>query len=276
MLPESARPWGTRLLVRDLQQEERFYEGTLGFQPTRKAPGTVRMEAPGGHAFVDLVEEPDAPSRPAGTEGLFHVAFLVPSRRDLGALLRRFQKEGTQLSGAADHGVSEALYLQDPEGNGIEIYCDRPREEWPSRGDEIAMGTEPLEAKALLSTAETAKWLPEGTQLGHVHLEVLDLDAASRFFESLGLEVTQTSYPGARFLALDGYHHHVGLNRWNVRRARQEGAAGLAAVDWRLEDPATALSSLLEDDGRRSRQEEGAIVVEDTIGIPHRFAPGSN
>ncbi len=153
-----------------------------------------------------LHENPHAP-KPTGRAGLFHVALLYPSRPALGAALRRLIEHGWPLTGASDHQVSEALYLEDPGGVGIELYHDRPREEWGE------MTTLPLDLGALLKDA--APFYSPPAQIGHVHLQALDLESSREFYvDGLGLDVMASRH-GALFLAADGYHHHLGINRWN-------------------------------------------------------------
>ncbi|MGI9557937.1 MAG: VOC family protein [Solirubrobacterales bacterium] len=158
---------------------------------------------------------PYAPPPPRST-GLFHLAILVPDRAELARAGRRIADAGWRLSGVADHLVSEALYLDDPEGNGIEIYRDRPRSEWSYEGDELQMATLPLDLEGLLeSVDESTASLVAGTRLGHVHLKVADLASAQSFYtDVIGLEITARSYRGAAFLSTGGYHHHVGINTW--------------------------------------------------------------
>ena len=195
-----------------------------------------------GSPLVELVPGPDAPSRPPRSTGLFHLALLVPTRADLARTLRRVAGSGWPLSGASDHLVSEALYLSDPEGNGIELYRDRPRDEWPIAGDSVEMATLPLDLESLLGEpgGETAAVsMPEGTILGHVHLQVADLDAAEAFWvDALGLDVTARGYPGALFTSAGGYHHHVGLNTWAGPGAPSPppGARGLVRFEVVLPD----------------------------------------
>jgi catechol 2,3-dioxygenase len=172
----------------------------------------------GAGDLVVLHEEPGA--RPAGRHaGLFHVALLHPSREELAQALARVTDAGVRLQGAADHGVSEALYLADPDGNGLELYVDRPRENWPagSGGSRVGMFTAPLDLRALLETVRGQERRPRsstGLVVGHVHLHVGDLARALAFYgDALGLE-RMTSLPGAEFLAAGGYHHHLAVNTW--------------------------------------------------------------
>ena len=170
-------------------------------------------------AVVELVGRPDAPRRPHGTTGLFHLAILLPGRADLARALRRVTDAGWRFTGASDHLVSEALYLHDPDGNGIEIYRDRPREQWRFVDGELQMDTLPLDLDSVLgelSGADTeANGMPAGTRIGHVHLNVAELSAAEDFYAgALGFDVTVRGYPGALFLSTGGYHHQIGVNTW--------------------------------------------------------------
>jgi catechol 2,3-dioxygenase len=215
-LPADALLGAIRLRVADVERLTRFYREAIGLRVLEEGPLT-RLGADGS-ALVELEAAPDAPPRPAHTTGLFHLALLVPTRADLAAALRRVVAAGWRLSGASDHLVSEALYLSDPEGNGIELYRDRPRGEWPVADGVLQMDTLPLDLGDLLSESDEAAGdpgMPPGTTLGHVHLQVADLVAAERFWvDALGFEVVVRGYPGALFVAAGGYHHHVGLNTW--------------------------------------------------------------
>jgi catechol 2,3-dioxygenase len=206
------------LTVTDLDRSLAFYRDILGLVPTRQDDGQVLLAEPDGTVLLALAG--GAAARAAAGPGLFHFALLVPERRDLARALAGLRAAEWPLQGAADHAVSEALYLADPDGHGIEIYADRPRAAWRRSGGELVMGTAPLDFKGLLVEAGGdigSAWagLPAGTVVGHIHLSVGDLAAAERLFAGqLGMEVTVRSYPGALFLAYDGYHHHVGANVW--------------------------------------------------------------
>jgi catechol 2,3-dioxygenase len=170
--------------------------------------------------ILELTGDPRAQRRPSGTTGLYHFAVLVPSRADLGQALRRVIEAGWRFTGASDHLVSEALYLNDPEGNGIEIYRDRPREEW-RRDDEgvLQMATLPLDLDGVLGEVDGAQPVPQempaGTGMGHIHLQAANLRDAEAFYAgALGFDVMVRTYPGALFVSAGGYHHHIGLNTW--------------------------------------------------------------
>jgi catechol 2,3-dioxygenase len=226
-----------RLRAADADALTSFYERAIGLRTLARENGLVQLGVDEGAPLVELVAAPGAPPRPPVSTGLFHQAILVPERADLARALVRLSGAGWRLTGASDHLVSEALYLNDPEGNGIELYRDRPREEWRrSPAGELAMATLPLDLESLMgelgeggATGDPGP-MPAGTRMGHVHLQVAQLDAAERFYAgSLELEVMVRSYPGALFVAADGYHHHIGLNTWQSAGAPAppEGALGL-------------------------------------------------
>ena len=218
-LPPETTLGSVRLTAGDQQRLADFYEQVIGLRSVERRDGVVALGTDPGQAIVELAADPDAPPRPGGTTGLFHLAILLPGRADLAHALRRVSESGWRFTGASDHLVSEALYLRDPEGNGIEIYRDRPRSEWRQSNGEIEMDTLPLDLESVLEEARdaeaTAAAMPSGTRLGHVHLNVSDLAASEAFYGAgLGLDVTVRSYPGALFLSAGGYHHHLGLNTW--------------------------------------------------------------
>jgi catechol 2,3-dioxygenase len=227
-------PGPVRLRVADLDSQREFYERAIGLSPIDSGDGVARLGSD-GTPVVELDHRADAPARPPRTTGLFHLAILVPDRAALAAALARAVRAGGRISGASDHLVSEALYINDPEGNGIEIYRDRPRAEWERDGGEIRMSTLPLDVDGLLAELredEPDSAMPDGTRVGHVHLNVADLDAAERFYSGLlGFDVTVRGYPGALFLSTGGYHHHVGVNTWAGPGAPAP-AAGSRGLEW--------------------------------------------
>ena len=203
------------LTISHLDRSVRFYEAHLGFTVQRRDERTAFLGA-GGPDLLVLSQCEDAP-RVRGTTGLYHFAILVPSRRDLGRALRRMVESDTVLQGVADHGVSEALYLADPDGNGIEVYRDRPRAEWPIVNGRLQMGADPLDLDRILAedSGGDGHGLAPGTVIGHVHLHVSRLADAERFYvDVLGFELMQRYGPSALFVSAGGYHHHIGLNTW--------------------------------------------------------------
>ncbi|MBV8430006.1 MAG: VOC family protein [Solirubrobacterales bacterium] len=233
-----------RLTVTDLDRSRRFYEQALGLRALERDDGTLGFGVGGERPLVELRGDPSAPGLDRGATGLFHVAILMPSRRDLAVALARLAQAHWPLDGASDHLVSEALYLSDPDGNGIEIYRDRPREEWRQVNGQLQMSTLPLDVRGLLEDEladgrGVPPQAPEGTRIGHVHLQVADLEQSEAFYNRiLGFDVTVRGYPGALFVSAGGYHHHLGLNTWHSRGAAPpaSGAVGLRSFEVLLPD----------------------------------------
>jgi catechol 2,3-dioxygenase len=271
MIPPDTSIGKVRLRVADLDDLTTFYERVVGLQTVERGGDVTRLGAAGGEPLIELVGAPDAPPAPSFSTGLFHLAILVPDRAELARSLQRVAGAGWRLTGASDHLVSEALYLQDPEGNGIEIYRDRPREEWRRNG-ELAMATLPLDLESILGELDPsergANGMPAGTTMGHVHLQVADIPAAERFYNrALGLDVMVRSYPGALFLAAGGYHHHIGLNTWQSEGAPPppEGSLGLDLYELVLPSAAerdSAADRLAEVGADPQRLDEGVLATD--------------
>jgi catechol 2,3-dioxygenase len=256
LLPSDAHIGEVHLTVSDVERSIAFYTRVLGFEVVDRNASETTLGPAADRVILRLTGRPNAQPRHRRTSGLFHFAILVPDRAALGRSLRRLAEQRWPLSGASDHLVSEALYLDDPDGLGIEIYRDRPRAEWRVDDGEVLMATEPLDLDDVAGEpgAERA-WtgLDPATVIGHVHLHVPDLDAAERFYcEGIGFTPTLRRYPGALFVAAGGYHHHLGLNVWAGRGAPPPppGSVGLDAftIDGRaiepraVADPSTAVT----------------------------------
>ena len=215
MIDPAATIGDVHLTISKLDRSVRFYQAHLGFAVHRRDAQAAWLGAGGPDLLV--LSQCDRAPRVRGTTGLYHFAILVPSRRDLGRALRRMVETNTVLQGVADHGVSEALYLADPDGNGIEVYRDRPRAEWPIVNGRLQMGADPLDLDAILAEDEgrDGHGLAPATVIGHVHLHVSRLADAERFYvDVLGFELMQRYGPSALFVSAGGYHHHIGLNTW--------------------------------------------------------------
>jgi catechol 2,3-dioxygenase len=252
------------LRVADLDRMVAFYERVVGLDPQARDADRAVLGA-GGDPLLVLLAAPGTPARDPAAAGLFHTAFRVPSRAALGDALDRV---GTawRLDGASDHRVSEALYLRDPEGNGIELYRDRPRTDWPTTDDgRVGMDTLSLALDPLREAAAGADRCPPGTDIGHVHLEVASLATARAWYvDGLGLGVRQ-SMPAALFLADGDYHHHVGLNTWNGR-SKPAGGRGLAWFELRLDESTEAVRGRLD----AVTGTEGGFDATDPDGIEVR------
>lgn len=224
------------LRARDGEALASYYRSLLGLTETRRSGAAIALGA-GGRELLEIEHAPGlAPDDPRSA-GLFHTAFLLPGRADLARWVQHAVDSRIAITGASDHQVSEAIYLNDPEGNGIEIYADRPQEVWTRENGQIAMTTERLDVDGLLSSLDAgdAGWqgAPEGTVIGHVHLRAGDVDAAEEWWHELGLETTAHYGSQAVFLSSGGYHHHIGANIWRSRNAgpREATRAGLAFVE---------------------------------------------
>jgi catechol 2,3-dioxygenase len=261
------------LRVGDIDAAAAFYADTVGMDVIARDRARVALGS-GGVAYLHLLATPDGVRPPVNAAGLFHVAFVLPDRRSLGAWLQRAALHGVHLDGASDHAVSEAIYLADPEGNGIEIYVDRPRSAWRKDPDGgFHMTTERMDVQGVMAAGREAGpdgktangRFPAGARIGHVHLKVGDAGGAEAFYvPALGLDVTHARPPHAVFMSSGGYHHHIAANTWLSRGAgrREKGALGLGEVALGISDPGT-LAALLA--------RHGGDTVEDPWGNALRF-----
>ena len=259
-LPASTHIASGHLQIRDLQQSLAFYSDLLGFRIVRHEKQDVWLSATGeAPHLIHLTERQDALPRPPRATGLFHVAYRAPDRAGLGRWLHRLLTQKVPLQGASDHGVSEAIYLADPDGLGVELYCDRPRERWKFRGKHVAMGSEQLDTADLLAQAAEQTWdgLDAATDVGHVHLCVSSLEAAERFYvDALGMDAMQRNFPGALFIAAGGYHHHIGTNMWQSAASPPAPANAVGLRSFTLGVPEGSVAQV------RSRVERAGYSVE--------------
>ena len=264
------------LRVADAARSTRFYKEVLGFQETGQVQGMPLLGA--ARAPILLLKETPGAVPGRRFSGLYHFAVLVPTRAALGRSLRRLAEARVQI-GQADHLVSEALYLSDPDDNGIEIYRDRPRSEWKWSKGMVEMATDPLDLDDLLreedAAADQSPGLPAGTRIGHVHLQVSDVEQAVRFYhEVLGFDVT-AAWHGAAFLSAGGYHHHLGLNSWSSRGAPpappdSPGLESFVIQVPRAEEQAR-LEAKLREAGIPSTSEGGVLHARDPWNIEVRI-----
>lgn len=256
-LPEGIRLGPVHLQVADLNRSIAFYRTTLGFRLLSSDGPQAVLGAEGSDATLLVLDERvgarAAPRR--GRLGLFHFAILLPDRPSLGRFVRHLAEIGAP-AGAANHLVSESLYLQDPDNLGIEVYADRPRGVWRRAGRELLMSTDPLDLPGLERDAGATAWtsLPPGTVIGHVHLHVGDLAVASSFFgDGLGMDVTVWNYPGALFFAARDYHHHLGTNVWAGPGAHPPAEGDAQLLEWTIQLPDRASLEPLADSLARAR-----------------------
>ena len=278
-LPRDTSVGIVRLQVSDLDRSLEFYTDALGFTVQRSADRAT-LAASRDEVLVELVElAQGARTRRGDRLGLYHYAILLPDRAALGSFVAHLARTHVRF-GASDHGVSEALYLRDPDGHGIEVYSDRPREEWPVRGTVLQMMTAPLDLDALVHAGGNDEWstIPAGTRIGHIHLHVGDLAMAEAFYHrALGFDVV-ARMPGALFMSAGGYHHHLGVNTW---------AAGAAPpsddeprlIEWTLSVPsaedASAAAKSVQDAGYDARRDGADWLLRDPWGTAVRVAAAS-
>jgi catechol 2,3-dioxygenase len=273
-----------KLRVKDLARSVDFYTDIIGFQVLRRDGEGVWLTADGTEPLVLLEERPDAEPKPRRTAGLYHFAILVPDRLSLGLVLGRLAEARIPV-GQGDHWVSEALYLDDPDGNGIEIYRDRPRSEWKYDAEgHVLMGTDPVDVERLLQLAKGQQWrgLPAGTAVGHVHFHVSDLKNSHDFYCGLlGFDLIVDGWEsmGALFVSAGGYHHHIGLNIWAGKGAplAPEEAAGLSYATILYPDAASLADAAdrLREGGSEVRDAGESKEVTDPSGIRLRLAVGN-
>lgn len=268
-----------RLQVHDLPRSIGYYERVLGLQVLHRNPTLATLAAPGDEVpLIELVERRGATPVPRrGRLGLYHFALLLPGRAALGRFVSHLGAIG-EYAGSADHLVSEALYLTDPDGLGIEVYADRPRSTWRTQGRALAMATDLLDLDDLVAAGGGQPWsgAPRGTRMGHIHLYVDDLDVAAAFYHAgLGLDRIVLNFPGALFMSAGGYHHHLGANTW-AAGAPVAGEGDARLLEWTIRLPrpsdveAAALS--LATAGHRVVQDAGSAVAADPWGTSVRLS----
>jgi len=276
-LPAATRVGRVKLQVADLARSVAYYRDVIGLRVLHESKGSATL---GGHdddtPLLELHERKGARPVPRrGLLGLYHFAILLPDRASLGRLLQHLAELGVN-PGMSDHFVSEAIYLQDPDNLGIEVYVDRPRSEWQKEDGQLRMTTIPLDARGVLQAGVGQRFTgaPAGTTIGHVHLHVGDIDRAATFYhDALGLDKTVWNYPGALFLSAGGYHHHLGTNTW-ARGAPSASGDDAHLMEWELVVPrpadVDAAASSLQARGQTVERDGNAVVVRDPWGTQLR------
>jgi len=277
-LPDATSLGEVRLQVADLDRSLQFYQDVLGLRVVHQGASEASLAAVGDdRTLVHLVEHPGAHAGARRARlGLYHYAILLPDRPGLGRLVRHLSTTGIHV-GAGDHLVSEAFYISDPDGLGIEVYADRPRASWRRVGRQLKMATDPVDVSGLLATAGDTPWagMPARTVMGHVHLHVGDLDRAAAFYgDGLGFDKTTWSYPGALFLGAGGYHHHVGVNTWAGPTAAPATRDDARLLEWTLKLPdanaVAAVSASVAAAGFAIEADGDAFVARDPWGTAVR------
>ncbi|RFU66516.1 VOC family protein [Bacillus sp. V59.32b] len=262
------------LIVQDLKRSLSFYQETIGMKVLHQSEGKAVLTTDGQTPLLTIEQPENVAAKERNRTGLYHFAILVPERSDLAKVLLHLLQTGYPLQGASDHLVSEAIYLADPDGHGIEIYMDRPSESWTWEDKEIVMTTEALDGEGLLAEAKGESWtgLPSGTVMGHIHLQVSDLDKAEKFYcEGLGFDLVNSKYgQSARFVSSGGYHHHIGLNTWHSAGAPAptQNTVGLKLYTLVLptEEERQNAVQQLQQMGEWVTQENGTALTKDPSG----------
>jgi len=277
-LPAATRLGSVRLQIADLVRSLEYYQQVLGLRVLAQEAGHASLGAEGEDRPLVILDEERGirPVPHGGLLGLYHFAILLPDRAALGRFVAHLGRLGA-YAGSADHAVSEALYLTDPDGLGIEVYADRPRAQWRHRDRQLHMTTEPLDVRSLLAAAGARAWdgMPAGTTMGHVHLHVGDLDNAAAFYHAgLGFDKVVWSYPGALFLSAGGYHHHLGNNTWS--RGPRPSPRDARLLEWTIVLPGAAdvagAAASLSASGYASERDADAVAVADPWGTRVRIA----
>lgn len=278
-LPDALLLGQVSLQVSDIDRSLAYYQEVLGLRVLNRIGAVATLGAPGSdQPLVELTEV--AGTVPIGRRarlGLYHYAILLPTRAALGSFVQHLAGIGAEV-GAADHLVSEALYLRDPDGLGIEVYADRPRDTWRVEGQQLKMATDPLDVADLVRVANGVPWkgMPEGTMMGHVHLQVGDIDEAAAFYHAaLGLDKVVWQYPGALFMSAGGYHHHLGVNTWAGRGAVAAGATDARLLTWDMVLPSQpdvdAVAASLESSGYEVTHDGSDRLARDPWGTQVRL-----
>ncbi len=270
-LPDDLTLGAVHLVVTDLDRSVRFYERSIGLRIRDRDDETAWLGA-GAADLIVLHARPGA-GRAGRHAGLYHLALLHPTRQDLARALHRLAATDTAIQGASDHGISEAIYLPDPDGNGIELAADRPREHWGDLRDPTTVGPRPLDLAglaALVPAGEAGPHADRDVRVGHLHLHVGDVEDALAFYRDvIGFEV-MTRFQGAAFLSAGGYHHHLGVNTWRGEGAPAAPAGAVGLERWTVNvDPEaiTAVTGRLATAGIPFAEQDGTIAVDDPWGM---------
>jgi catechol 2,3-dioxygenase len=280
-LPDESRLGAVRLQVSDLERSIKWYQDVLGLDVRDRAGPIVSLGVRGeSNALVELREKKGIRPVPrGGLLGLYHYAILLPDRLALGRFIGHLAKLGMH-AGMSDHFVSEAVYINDPDGLGIEVYSDRPRSQWKVEDRQLSMTTLPLNAQALVEAAGNEAWsgLPKGTVIGHVHLFVGDIDKAAAFYHDLvGFDKVVWSYPGALFMSAGGYHHHLGTNIW-AAQSPPASDTDAKLIEWEIVVPRAADVAAVEssvNQGAKADREGETVLLRDPWGTAVRVRPAS-
>jgi catechol 2,3-dioxygenase len=271
------------LKVEDLERSLSFYQDMIGFKILNKTNEKAILSADGIKPLLSIEQPKDVKPKQPRTTGLYHYALLLPNRAELGKVIQHMINSSYPIQGASDHLVSEALYLADPDGNGIEIYADRPSSTWKWENEEVIMTTDRLDIEGLIQEANGEKWegLPKATIMGHIHLHVSELQETYEFYcKGLGFNLVNRFGNQALFISTGGYHHHIGLNTWNGVGAPPPSNESVGLKRFTLvfpnEESRTNIIRQLSDIGTVFYEEDGLVLTKDPSGNCLSLTIGNN
>lgn len=256
-IPDNTKIQSIDLRIRNLETSISFYSNLLGFKEIERKNNTSLLSSSGDHPYlIRLVEDKNAKQRLQNSTGLFHVAFKFPSRKELARVFLRLFNNKIKFQGFSDHLVSEAIYFADPDGIGIELYVDKPRETWNWKFGQIQMDTLPLDLSVLtneLDDREVWNGIHPETNIGHIHLNVSNLFKAEQFYnEVLGFNISNAAYQGAMFFSAGGYHHHIGTNIWYSNNAKPAADNSVGLISYTIKIPDEQILNEIEQRARNS------------------------
>ncbi|ABR50793.1 Glyoxalase/bleomycin resistance protein/dioxygenase [Alkaliphilus metalliredigens QYMF] len=259
--------------VGDLERTLNFYQGVLGFTILENHEGKITLTADGKLPLIKIEQPEDIISKESQTTGLYHFAILLPSRADLGTIIKKLREISYPLQGGSHHGISEAIYLEDPDGNGIEIYADTPPSTWKWENGVLPAEGKALDIKGLLAEAEDKEWkgIPSEALIGHIHLSVSELEKTEAFYhQGMGFDVVMRIPRNAVFFSTGEYHHHIGTNIWNGigAPAPSENSVGMSSfsVVFPSDEAREKVIKKLRDLNYQVKKEEGVFITEDPSG----------
>lgn len=274
-IPDNTKIQSIDLRIRDMNTSLDFYSNQIGLKEVERAGGVSFLSTDGNFPYlIKLVEEKDALVRMQGTVGLFHLALRFPSRKELAKVFMRLFNNKLKFQGFSDHLVSEAIYLADPDGNGVELYADKPKETWVWNAGEVMMDSLPLDLSLItreLGENDSLNGIHPETDIGHIHLNVSNLLKAEKFYGSiLGFDVTNYSYPGAKFFSAGKYHHHIGANIWRTKKESKLNEDSLGMISFTIKIPdEDFLKNLIQSSSENallSSKDKNEIEIKDFDG----------
>ena len=267
------------LKVQDINRAKEFYQSIMGFKILKDSPSQVQLTANGKDPIISLIEPDNVKVKAGRRTGLYHIAILLTDKIQLGLFLKNLKDKSYPIVGGSNHGVSNALYLQDPDDNGIEVYADLDSNQWKRNDKEVEMVSLPLDYESLISNTGDKVWqgAPSNTIIGHIHLHVRDLDEADKFYiEGLGMDLVSRAGRSASFYSSKGYHHHIAANIWNGRGSPPLDQDSVGMKHYTIKFPNEKLLkdtfNRIKEQGYESFEDDGDIFVADPSSNLTKFS----